>query len=84
MNQSLSSNRTASSKTRGSSQTALEEDDPIGLAKEQQRLMEYLFENYDKNVRPVADPSKNISIRIVPSVRQIVEIVSYLHLRDVN
>lgn len=56
----------------------MEED--VSLAKEQQRLMEDLFKNYDKNVRPVEHPSKNISIRIIPSVRQIVEIVSVLKL----
>ena len=38
--------------------------------------MEDLFKNYDINVRPVEDPSKNLTIRIVPALRQIVDIVS--------
>jgi hypothetical protein len=63
-------------KTTAKSHGVSEENNPVVLAMEQQRLMEYLFRNYDKNVRPVAVPSNNISIRIVPSVRQIVEIVS--------
>lgn len=51
----------------------------VDLAKEQQRLMEYLFKNYDINVRPVQDPSKNLSIRVVPALRQIVDIVSKVY-----
>ena len=76
VNETLVSNHTASTKRNGNSREALEEDNNVVLAMEQQRLMKHLFRNYDKNVRPVSDPSKNITIRIVPSVRQIVEIVS--------
>jgi hypothetical protein len=54
----------------------MKKENTVALAKEQQRLMEDLFKYYDKNVRPVQNPSENITIRIVPSVRQIVEIVS--------
>lgn len=61
------------------SQTLLKKENSVDLAKEQQRLMEYLFKNYDINVRPVEDPSKNLSIRIVPALRQIVEIVSKVY-----
>ena len=76
MNETLISNHTTSTNRKGNSRGALEVDDNVVLAMEQQRLMEHLFRDYDKNVRPVSDPSKNITIRIVPSVRQIVEIVS--------
>ena len=74
VNETLISNHTASTNRNGNSREALEEDNNVVLAMEQQRLMKHLFRNYDKNVRPVSDPSKNITIRIVPSVRQIVEI----------
>ena len=57
-------------------QNITHEEEAVDLAKEQQRLMENLFKNYDINVRPVKDGRNNVTIRIVPSVRQIVEIVS--------
>ena len=60
-------------------QNLSKEETSVDLAKEQQRLMEYLFKNYDINVRPVQDPSKNLSIRVVPALRQIVDIVSKVY-----
>ncbi|CAB3983330.1 neuronal acetylcholine receptor subunit alpha-9 [Paramuricea clavata] len=74
VNQTFPSNNTARTETREDSHKIMEEENTVALAKEQQRLMEDLFKYYDKNVRPVQKPSENVTIRIVPSVRQIVEI----------
>ncbi|XP_028398914.1 neuronal acetylcholine receptor subunit alpha-9-like [Dendronephthya gigantea] len=78
-NSTLQENRTVSNND--TRETKSNETNPIKvdvmrptLASEQQRLLEHLFRNYDKNVRPAEEPNRNLSIRIQPSVRQIVEI----------
>lgn len=48
------------------------------LAHEEERLVAYLFENYDNKVRPVSHSGKNVSVTITPAIRQIIEVVSIL------
>ena len=54
----------------------VDQNSTVFLAEEEERLVAYLFENYDKNVRPVSHPGKNVSVTITPAIRQIIEVVS--------
>lgn len=61
--------------------TSFENQNSTILVQEQQRLIAHLFKNYDNNVRPVSDPGKNLSVEIVPVIRQIVQVVSRWYSR---